>query len=51
MTSGTVPERHRELIPNRRLDWQRPFRDGRAIIKGTKDPAAAKSIYAKYIGS
>jgi hypothetical protein len=31
VTSGAVPERHRELIPNRRLDWQRPFRDGRAM--------------------
>jgi len=30
VTSGAVPERHRELIPNRRLDWQRPFRDERA---------------------
>jgi hypothetical protein len=31
VTSGTVPERHRELVPHRRLDWQRPFRDGRAM--------------------
>jgi molybdopterin-synthase adenylyltransferase len=27
------------------------FRDGRAIIKGTKDPAVARSLYARYIGS
>jgi adenylyltransferase/sulfurtransferase len=27
------------------------FPDGRAIIKGTHDPAAARSLYAKYIGS
>lgn len=27
------------------------FRDGRAIIKGTDEPAAARSIYAKYVGS
>lgn len=27
------------------------FPDGRAIIKGTSDPAQAKTIYAKYIGS
>jgi len=27
------------------------FRDGRAIIKGTDDPAVAKTIYARYIGS
>ncbi|MFA6363201.1 ThiF family adenylyltransferase [Methanoregula sp.] len=26
------------------------FRDGRAIIKGTKDEAAARSLYARYIG-
>ncbi|QDT88358.1 ThiF family adenylyltransferase [Gimesia chilikensis] len=27
------------------------FRDGRAIIKGTDDPAVAKTVYARYIGS
>lgn len=27
------------------------FRDGRAIIKGTSDPARARSIYARYIGA
>ena len=27
------------------------FPDGRAIIKGTNDPAVARSLYAKYIGS
>ncbi|MBI1335359.1 MAG: thiazole biosynthesis adenylyltransferase ThiF [Phycisphaera sp.] len=27
------------------------FNDGRAIIKGTKQPSVAKSIYAKYIGA
>lgn len=27
------------------------FADGRAIIKGTSDPAAARSVYAKYIGA
>lgn len=26
------------------------FRDGRAIIKGTEDPTAARAAYAKYIG-
>ena len=26
------------------------FRDGRAIIKGTRDEATARSIYARYIG-
>jgi molybdopterin/thiamine biosynthesis adenylyltransferase len=27
------------------------FPDGRAIIKGTTDPAAARSFYARYVGS
>jgi adenylyltransferase/sulfurtransferase len=27
------------------------FPDGRAIIKGTSDPAVARSLYARYIGS
>ncbi len=27
------------------------FPDGRAIIKGTSDPAVARSLYAKYLGS
>jgi len=26
------------------------FRDGRAIIKGTSDPAAARSVYSRYVG-
>jgi molybdopterin/thiamine biosynthesis adenylyltransferase len=27
------------------------FADGRAVIKGTKDPAVARSLYARYIGA
>ena len=27
------------------------FADGRAIIKGTRDPGVARSLYARYIGS
>lgn len=27
------------------------FADGRAIIKGTRDPAMARSLYARYLGS
>jgi len=27
------------------------FRDGRAIIKGTSDPAVARSLYAKFVGT
>jgi adenylyltransferase/sulfurtransferase len=26
------------------------FPDGRAIIKGTSDPATARTLYAKYLG-
>jgi adenylyltransferase/sulfurtransferase len=26
------------------------FRDARAIVKGTSDPATARSLYARYIG-
>ncbi len=36
--------------------WQEPyemtlFPDGRAIIKGTSDPAVARSLYARYVGT
>jgi adenylyltransferase/sulfurtransferase len=27
------------------------FADGRAILKGSTDPAIARSIYARYIGA
>jgi molybdopterin-synthase adenylyltransferase len=27
------------------------FRDGRAIVKGTSDPARARSLYARYVGT
>lgn len=27
------------------------FRDGRAIVKGTSDPAVARSLYARYVGT
>ena len=27
------------------------FADGRAILKGTKDPAVARSLYARYVGT
>jgi bacteriocin biosynthesis cyclodehydratase domain-containing protein len=45
--------RHNEFL----LRFQVPpyemtvFADGRAIIKGTKDPAVARSIYARFIGA
>jgi adenylyltransferase/sulfurtransferase len=27
------------------------FSDGRAIVRGVSDPARARSLYAKYVGS
>ena len=27
------------------------FKDGRVIIQGTKDPAVARTVYAKYMGA
>jgi len=57
-------EASRRLQPHGRVQhnefvlkfWHEPyemtvFPDGRAIIKGTTDPAAARSFYARYIGS
>lgn len=57
-------EASRRLQPHGRVQhnefvlkfWHDPyemtvFPDGRAIIKGTTDPAAARSFYARYIGS
>ena len=45
--------RHNEFVLK---FWRGPyemtvFPDGRAIIKGTTDPAAARSFYARYVGS
>lgn len=51
MPHGTV--RHNEFVLK---FWREPyemtlFPDGRAIIKGTVDPAVARSLYAKYVGN
>jgi molybdopterin-synthase adenylyltransferase len=48
---GTV--RHNDFVLK---FWRDPyemtlFPDGRAIIKGTTDPAIARSLYARYVGS
>ncbi len=48
---GTV--RHNDFVLK---FWHEPyemtlFPDGRAIIKGTTDPAVARSLYARYVGS
>ncbi len=50
----TVPEmRHNDFLLRFRVPpyEMTVFSDGRAIIKGTRDPAVARSLYARYIGS
>jgi molybdopterin-synthase adenylyltransferase len=52
--SATIPEvRHNEFLLCFRVDpyQMTVFADGRAILKGTKDPAVARSLYARYIGA
>jgi len=51
---GTVGEvKHNAFILSAKIDEYEisVFKDGRAIIKGTHDPAVAKSVYSKYVGS
>src|SRR5216683_2277809 len=59
---GVLEARLRPLVDNvRQNDFLLRFRiapyemtvfaDGRAILKGTKDPAVARSLYARYIGA
>jgi molybdopterin/thiamine biosynthesis adenylyltransferase len=59
---GVLKARLRPLVDNvRQNDYLLRFRiapyemtvfaDGRAILKGTKDPAVARSLYARYIGA
>jgi molybdopterin-synthase adenylyltransferase len=45
--------RHNEFLLRFQVDSYQMtvFADGRAILKGTKDPAIARSLYARYIGS
>ncbi len=45
--------RHNEFLLTFRVDpfQMTIFADGRAILKGTKDPAVARSLYARYIGA
>jgi len=52
--SPTVSDvRHNEFLLRFRIPpyEMTVFSDGRAILKGTKDPAIARSLYARYIGS
>jgi adenylyltransferase/sulfurtransferase len=51
---GTIPEVRQNgfLLRFRIPPYEMTvFTDGRAILKGTKDPAVARSLYAKYIGA
>ena len=51
---GTIPEVRQNgfLLRFRVPPYEMTvFADGRAILKGTKDPAVARSLYAKYIGA
>ena len=59
---GVLEARLRPLVDNvRQNDYLLRFRiapyemtvfaDGRAILKGTKDPAVARALYARYIGA
>jgi molybdopterin-synthase adenylyltransferase len=45
--------RHNEFLLRFRVEPYEVtvFADGRAILKGTKDPAVARSLYARYIGA
>jgi molybdopterin/thiamine biosynthesis adenylyltransferase len=52
--AATVSDvRHNEFLLSFRVDpYQMTiFADGRAILKGTKDPAVARTFYARYIGA
>jgi adenylyltransferase/sulfurtransferase len=52
--AATVSDvRHNEFLLCFRVEAYQMtvFADGRAILKGTKDPAIARSLYARYIGA
>jgi adenylyltransferase/sulfurtransferase len=50
----TIPDvRHNDFLLRFRVEpyVMTVFADGRAILKGTTDPAVARSLYARYIGA
>ena len=52
LPSGTQPKLNEYLLRFRVDEYDVTlFPDGRAIIKGTPDPATARGVYAKYVGS
>ena len=53
LAAGGSEVRHNEFLLRLRVSPYEltVFADGRAIIKGTRDPAVARSLYARYIGA
>ena len=53
LASTVFDVRHNEFLLRFRIPpyEMTVFSDGRAILKGTKDPAVARSLYARYIGA
>ncbi len=53
LTSSAEAVRHNEFLLRFRVPpyEMTVFADGRAILKGSKDPAVARSLYARFIGS
>ena len=51
--NGTMPVKQNEYLVRFEVDGHEitVFRDARAIIKGTDDMAAARSIYARFVGT
>lgn len=52
-TVASAPIRHNQYMLRAKIDQFEItlFRDARAIIKGTSDPAKARTLYAKYFGA
>jgi adenylyltransferase/sulfurtransferase len=53
LTPAVAEVRHNDFLLRFRIPpyEMTVFADGRAIIKGTRDPAVARSLYARYIGA
>ncbi len=53
LTAGGGQVRHNEFLLRFRVPpyEMTVFADGRAIVKGTRDPAVARSLYARYVGA
>ena len=53
LVAGGGEVRHNEFLLRFRVPPYEVtvFADGRAIVKGTRDPAVARSLYARYVGA